>query len=109
MAASGPAVRIETEQQAPAMPLIEAPAGMHHIVIVGGGAAGLELATKAGNKFGKRGTRGGAYITLVDRVRTHLWKPKLHEVARAAWISTCTRWISSRSRTGIISSSVSAR
>ena len=63
------------------MPLIEAPAGMHHIVIVGGGAAGLELATKAGNKFGKRGTRGGAYITLVDRVRTHLWKPKLHEVA----------------------------
>lgn len=50
----------------------------HKIVIVGGGAGGLELATMLGNKFGKRGR---ARIELIDRNRTHLWKPLLHEVA----------------------------
>jgi NADH dehydrogenase len=51
---------------------------LHHIVIVGGGAAGLELATKLGNSLGRRGK---AQITLVERARTHIWKPHLHEVA----------------------------
>lgn len=51
---------------------------MHQIVIVGGGAGGLELATKLGNKLGKRGKAG---ITLIDKRRTHLWKPLLHEIA----------------------------
>ncbi|MBR0656891.1 NAD(P)/FAD-dependent oxidoreductase [Plastoroseomonas arctica] len=50
----------------------------HRIVIVGGGAAGLELATRLGNRYG-RGTR--ASVTLVERARTHLWKPLLHSVA----------------------------
>ena len=54
-------------------------ARLHHIVIVGGGAGGLELATRLGRTLGKRGK---ARITLVDRSRTHLWKPLLH---RAAW------------------------
>jgi NADH dehydrogenase len=48
------------------------------IVVVGGGAGGLELATRLGDRFG-RGER--AHVTLVDRSRTHLWKPLLHEVA----------------------------
>jgi NADH:ubiquinone reductase (H+-translocating) len=48
------------------------------IVIVGGGAGGLELATRLGDRLGRRGR---AQITLVDRSRTHLWKPLLHEVA----------------------------
>jgi NADH dehydrogenase len=48
------------------------------IVIVGGGAGGLELATKLGRKLGKRGK---AKVTLVDRNTTHLWKPLLHEIA----------------------------
>jgi NADH dehydrogenase len=51
---------------------------MHHIVIVGGGAGGLELATRLGDTLGRRGR---AHITLIDRARTHLWKPLLHEVA----------------------------
>ncbi len=51
---------------------------LHRIVIVGGGAGGLELATRLGDKLG-RGER--AHVTLVDRSRTHLWKPLLHEVA----------------------------
>lgn len=50
----------------------------HQIVIVGGGAGGLELATKLGDKLGKHGT---AQITLIDKARTHVWKPKLHEIA----------------------------
>ncbi len=51
---------------------------MHHIIIVGGGAAGLELATKLGKKLGKKKL---ADITLIDSSRTHIWKPLLHEVA----------------------------
>src|SRR3954468_23505901 len=51
---------------------------LHHIVIVGGGAAGLELATKLGDSLGQRRK---AQITLVERARTHIWKPHLHEVA----------------------------
>ena len=48
------------------------------LVVVGGGAGGLELATRLGDKYGKRSR---ARVTLVDRSRTHLWKPLLHEVA----------------------------
>jgi NADH dehydrogenase len=50
----------------------------HTIVIVGGGAGGLELATMLGNRFEKSKR---AHIILVDRSATHLWKPLLHEVA----------------------------
>ena len=50
----------------------------HKIVIVGGGAGGLELATMLGDRLGKRGR---VRIELIDRNRTHLWKPLLHEVA----------------------------
>lgn len=48
------------------------------IVVVGGGAGGLELVTKLGKKLGKKGK---ASITLVDSSHTHIWKPLLHEVA----------------------------
>lgn len=48
------------------------------IVVVGGGAGGLELVTKLGRKLGKKGK---AEITLVDSTHTHIWKPLLHEVA----------------------------
>jgi NADH dehydrogenase len=51
---------------------------LHRIVIVGGGAGGLELATRLGDRLGRRGR---AQITLIDQNRTHLWKPKLHEIA----------------------------
>jgi NADH dehydrogenase len=50
----------------------------HRIVIVGGGAGGLELATRLGKTLGKKGT---ASVTLVDANLTHIWKPLLHEVA----------------------------
>jgi len=50
----------------------------HKILIVGGGAAGLELATSLGQQLGKS---GAADITLLDAASTHIWKPLLHEVA----------------------------
>lgn len=56
----------------------EAASGLHKIVVVGGGASGLELVTRLGRKLGRRGK---ADVILVDRVRTHIWKPLLHEVA----------------------------
>ncbi|HEY0847565.1 MAG TPA: NAD(P)/FAD-dependent oxidoreductase [Noviherbaspirillum sp.] len=51
---------------------------METIVIVGGGAGGLELATRLGDSLGKA---GHASIVLVDRWPTHFWKPLLHTVA----------------------------
>jgi NADH dehydrogenase len=47
-------------------------------VIVGGGAGGLELATKLGDLLGKKKK---AEITLIDCTKTHVWKPLLHEIA----------------------------
>ena len=37
-----------------------------------------ELATRLGDTLGRRGK---ADVTLIDRNRTHIWKPKLHEIA----------------------------
>ena len=51
---------------------------IHHIVVVGGGAGGLELATRLGDSLGKSKK---AEITLIDSTRTHMWKPLLHEIA----------------------------
>jgi NADH dehydrogenase len=51
---------------------------MHRIVIVGGGAGGLELATHLGDSLGKQGQ---IHVTLIDAARTHIWKPLLYEVA----------------------------
>jgi len=51
---------------------------LHHVVIVGGGAGGLELATKLGDTLGRKGK---ALITLIDKSKTHVWKPLLHEIA----------------------------
>jgi NADH dehydrogenase len=47
-------------------------------VVVGGGAGGLELVTKLGDRLHRTGR---AEVVLVDREPTHLWKPLLHEVA----------------------------
>lgn len=57
---------------------IKIKSSLHHIVIVGGGAGGLELATRLGDTLGRKGK---AAITLIDKTRTHVWKPLLHEIA----------------------------
>ncbi|KOQ37317.1 NADH dehydrogenase, partial [Achromobacter xylosoxidans] len=51
------------------------PAPSERIVIVGGGAGGLELAAKLGRIHGRQ------HITLVDSRPFHIWKPSLHEAA----------------------------
>jgi len=51
---------------------------VHRMVVIGGGAGGLELVTRLGDTLGRR---GHADVSLIDKSRTHLWKPLLHEVA----------------------------
>ncbi len=48
------------------------------IVVVGGGAGGLELVVKLARKF-KRSA--DVKVTLIDMNASHIWKPLLHEVA----------------------------
>ncbi|WP_372828582.1 NAD(P)/FAD-dependent oxidoreductase [Polaromonas sp.] len=55
---------------------------MQRIVIVGGGAGGLALATQLGKLLGKKGL---AEIALVDAARTHVWKPLLHQLAAGSF------------------------
>ncbi|MGY6552530.1 MAG: NAD(P)/FAD-dependent oxidoreductase [Erythrobacter sp.] len=50
------------------------------IVVVGGGAGGLELVRRLGAKFGRKRHD----IILVDQNLSHIWKPLLHEVAAGA-------------------------
>ena len=54
------------------------PRTAHRIVIVGGGAGGLPLATSSATATA---ATGASQVTLVDRNATHVWKPLLHEVA----------------------------
>ncbi len=61
-----------------AQDVTSAPAAPHRIVVVGGGAGGLELVTRLGDSLGRKGL---AEVTLIDKSRTHLWKPLLHRVA----------------------------
>ena len=51
---------------------------MHRIIVVGGGAGGVELATRLGDRLGKRRR---AEVVLIEKARAHLWKPLLHEIA----------------------------
>ena len=60
---------------------IESPAPQR-IVIVGGGAGGLALATQLGKKLGRKKL---AEVTLVDAARTHVWKPLLHQLAAGSF------------------------
>ena len=55
---------------------------MHRIVIVGGGAGGLALATRLGKQLGRKNR---AIVTLVDAARTHVWKPLLHQLAAGSF------------------------
>jgi len=52
------------------------------IVVVGGGAGGLELAASLGRRLGKKKI---ARVVLIDKERTHIWKPLLHEVATGSF------------------------
>lgn len=54
------------------------PSTLHRIVIVGGGAGGIQLATRLGDRMHRSRK---ASVVLVDRSAAHLWKPLLHEVA----------------------------
>ena len=53
------------------------PPGPHRIVVVGGGAAGMEVVTK----LAYVARRGAICVTLIDREPAHVWKPMLHTIA----------------------------
>lgn len=59
------------------MPRTRADGKKTQIVIVGGGAGGLELVRKLASHY----DRQDFDIILVDRNTSHIWKPLLHEVA----------------------------
>ena len=74
-----PAEMRPTAREAPAAEtILPEQAGLHRIVLVGGGAGGLELATMLGDKLGKNKR---AHVTLIEKKRTHFWKPHLHQIA----------------------------
>ncbi len=54
----------------------------HSIVILGGGAAGLALASKIGRRYRRSKS---VRVMLVDQQLTHVWKPLLHEVAAGSF------------------------
>ncbi|HWK33834.1 MAG TPA: NAD(P)/FAD-dependent oxidoreductase, partial [Hyphomicrobium sp.] len=65
------------------MPVGDSDSDLPHIVVVGGGAGGLELATRLGDKLGRDTwwRKKKAQVSLIERSRTHIWKPLLHEIA----------------------------
>jgi NADH dehydrogenase len=81
----------------PPYPAIRKGARKTQIVVVGGGAGGLELVRRLGAKYGRRNHD----IILVDQNLSHIWKPLLHEVAAGSldanldevgYRSHCARW-----------------
>ena len=51
---------------------------MERIIVLGGGAGGLELVVKLGRKLRRQ---RDVEVVLVDKNPTHIWKPLFHEVA----------------------------
>ena len=53
-----------------------------HVVVVGGGVAGLILATRLGHSLS---CCGRARVSLIDRSWIYVWKPMLHTFAAGTW------------------------
>src|SRR5215218_293871 len=73
-----PGLATNEAAQRPVPDVTIGPTVAHRVIVVGGGAGGLELVTGLGNRLGRPGK---AEVTLVEKARTHLWKPLLHEIA----------------------------
>ena len=72
---------------------------MHRIVAVGGGIAGVVVATHMGRRSRRR---GDASILLVDRNPAHVWKPMLHTFAAgtATYANESIPFVSQAKRAG---------
>lgn len=51
----------------------------YRIIVVGGGAGGLELVIRLAHSGEAR--RGELEVSLIEQCATHIWKPRLHEIA----------------------------
>ena len=80
---------------------------LHHIVVVGGGAAGLELATKLGDRLGrrtaKRASRWSTAAAPTSGSRSCIPSP------RGACAAPSTSSITSPRRIGTISATATAK
>ena len=64
---------------------------IHRIVIVGGGASGLELATQLGDRYQDRAHRfGKVHVTLIDNRAPMCGSPSCMRLLQAAWTPTIT-------------------
>ena len=72
---------------------------MHRIVVVGGGIAGIVVATHMGRRSGRRNETS---ILLVDRNPAHVWKPMLHTFAAgtATYANESIPFVSQAKRAG---------
>ena len=79
----------------------------HHVVVVGGGIAGLEVASRLPRSAG----RIPIAVTLVDREPAYVWKPMLHTIAAGTSDSSSSRQAMSprRAIVGLCSSLASSR
>lgn len=53
-------------------------AGPPRILVIGGGAGGLQLVSRLAKRLARKGL---AEVVLVDEALSHVWKPSLHEYA----------------------------
>lgn len=53
----------------------------HRVLILGGGVAGLEIATALGRQQRRRRAGASLAVTLIDKDTAHVWKPMLHTIA----------------------------
>ena len=51
---------------------------VHRLIVLGGGIAGVDIAT---HLAGRNTARGRLAVTLIDREPAHVWKPMLHTIA----------------------------
>lgn len=63
-------------------------ASPQRIVIIGGGAGGLELAIRVSSQASGS---SAPHVTLIDSSPTHLWKPRLHEIATGVMVAADER------------------
>jgi hypothetical protein len=95
---------LDVSTKAPAPdPVRNQEAGLHHIRVVGGGAAGIELVTRLGDTLGRRAGTPGRASPSSRKAAPISGNRYCTPLRRAVWIRAGMSSITSRRRTGITS------